>query len=82
MTTILTKALYNEGSCFPVEEIIIDLLIRHTPSLSDAIDVAYFSSTSSFSINIMTKLRKTREAAISEPFLDRLFSNLNEVVVV
>ena len=30
-----------------------------------------FSSTSSFSLNIMTKLRTTREDAISEPFLDR-----------
>ena len=30
----------------------------------------------------MTKSRKTREAAISEPFLDRLFSNLDGVAVV
>ena len=29
----------------------------------------------------MTKLRKTRVAAISEPFLDCLFSNLDGVVV-
>ena len=41
-----------------------------------------FSSTSSFSLNIMTKLCKTREAAISEPFPDRLFSNLDGVDVV
>ena len=32
--------------------------------------------------DINTKSRKTREAAISEPFLDRLFSNLDGVVVV
>ena len=36
------RALYNEGSRFPVEELNIDLLIRHTPSLSDAINVACF----------------------------------------
>ena len=41
-----------------------------------------FSSTSSFSLNIMSKKCKTREAAISEEFLDRLFSNLDGVVVV
>ena len=38
----LDRALYNEGSCFPVEELNIDLLIRHAPSLSDAIEVACF----------------------------------------
>ena len=30
----------------------------------------------------MTKSRKTREAAVSEPFLDLLFSNLDGVTVV
>ena len=30
----------------------------------------------------MTKLRKTRVAATSEPFLDRLFSNLDGIIVV
>ena len=32
----------NEGYRFPVEELNIDLLIRHTPFPSDAIDVACF----------------------------------------
>ena len=41
-----------------------------------------FSSTSPFSLSIRTKLRKTREAAISEPFLDFLYSNLDGDVVV
>ena len=58
----------------------MDLLTGHTPFLSDAIDVACFPVTPVFSI--MTKLRKTREVAISELFLDRLFSNLDGVVVV
>ena len=39
------------------------------------------TSTFSFSLNIMTKLRKTREAAISKLFLDRLFSNLKELLL-
>ena len=33
----------------------------------------FFQYESSFSLSIMTKSRKIREAAISEPFLDRLF---------
>ena len=40
-----------------------------------------FSSTSSFSRKIITKSRKAREAAISEPFLDGFLSNLDGVVV-
>ena len=63
----------------------MDLIIGHTPFLSDTIDVACFPVTpifSHFSLNIMTKLRKTREVAISEPFLDLLFCNLDGVVVV
>ena len=38
----LDRALYSEGSCFPVEELNINLLIRHTPFLCDAIDVVCF----------------------------------------
>ena len=38
----LDRTLYNRGYCFPVEELNIDLLIRHTPSLSDAIAFACF----------------------------------------
>ena len=38
----LDRALYSEGSCFPVEELNMNLLIRHTPSLCDAIDVVCF----------------------------------------
>ena len=41
----------------------------------------FFQYESSFSLSIMTKSRKIREAAISEPFLDRLFSNLHGVTV-
>ena len=41
----------------------------------------FFQYESSFSLSIMTKSRKIREAAISEPFLDRLFSNLDGVTV-
>ena len=37
------RALYSEGSCFPVEELNMNLLIRHTP-LCDAIDVVCFST--------------------------------------
>ena len=76
------RALYNEGYRCPVKELNIVLFIRHTPFLSDAVDVACFSNASSFSLNNTTKSRKTREVAISEPFLDRLFSNLDGVAVV
>ena len=42
----------------------------------------FFQYGSSFSLTIMTKSCKIREAAISELFLDRLFSNLDEVTVI
>ena len=41
MTTILTEHYITEA-IFPVKELNIDLLIRHTPSLCDAIDVSCF----------------------------------------
>ena len=36
------RALYNEGHRCPGEGLNIDLLIRHTPFPSDAVDVAFF----------------------------------------
>ena len=78
----LDWALYNEGHRCPGEGLNIDLLISsHSLSFWCSWRCA-FSSTSSLSLNIMTKSRKTREAVISEPFLDRLFSNLDGVAVV